>query len=223
MGLTKQYLRYSATNVLGIVGTTRSNIKLVKYRGVSGKYVAVGACEYVFIWDLKKSEIVLKLGGEKSSEVTCIEQDLNNSNRLAVGYLDGSLRLFDLKQKPPVVDDYGSQLKIDAQSIQSYLTFNGHKASITSISFDPDGIRMVSGSKDTELVIWDLVGDCGLFRLKGHKAPITKAIFVSKRNILISRFASFKKICKSKICYILYRLIIPLLKLILENSLIIIK
>lgn len=188
MGLTKQYLRYSPTNVFGIVGSTRSNIKLLKYKGVSGKFAAVGACEYVFIWDLKKGEIVLKLGGEKSSEVTCIEQDLNNPNRLAVGYLDGTLRLFDLRQKPLVADDYGSQLNIEAQSIQSYLTFNGHKASISSITFDADGIRMVSGSKDTELVIWDLVGECGLFRLKGHKAPITKSIFISKRNILISRY-----------------------------------
>lgn len=186
MGLTKQYLRYAATNVFGVIGTSRSNIRLIKFKGTTGKYAAIAACEYVFIWDLKKSECVLKLTGEKQFEVTCIEQDEKNINRLAVGYLDGSIRVFDLKQKPPYANDYGTQLGLDQECINSYLTFNGHKTAITCLSFDSDGVRLVSGSKDTDIVIWDLVGECGLFRLKGHKSPITKAIFMTKRNLLIS-------------------------------------
>ncbi len=58
MGLTKQYLRYAAANIFGIVAGSRANIKLIKFKGVSGKYAAVGACEYVFIWDLKTGENV---------------------------------------------------------------------------------------------------------------------------------------------------------------------
>jgi U3 small nucleolar RNA-associated protein 12 len=59
MGLTKQYLRYVPSNVFGIVASTRSNIKLIKYKNTVGKYVAVGACELVFIWDLKKAQNVI--------------------------------------------------------------------------------------------------------------------------------------------------------------------
>ena len=117
---------------------------------------------------------------KQSSEVTCIEQNPKDSSKIAVGYLDGSLRIFDLNQRNSSAD------QID-QSIVSVLTFNGHKTAITSIRFDRDGVRLVSGSKDTDLVIWDLVGECGLFRLKGHKAPITNAIFMHKQNVLISR------------------------------------
>jgi len=58
MGLTKQYLRYAPSNIFGIIAGTRCNIKLIKYKGVTGKYAAVGACEFVFIWDLKKGETV---------------------------------------------------------------------------------------------------------------------------------------------------------------------
>lgn len=187
MGLTKEYVRYASTNIFGVIASTRCNIKLLKFRGTFGKFVASGACEYVFIWDLKKNECILKLVGEKPSEVVYLEQDLGNSQRLAVGYLDGSIRLFDITQKPDATDDYSTQLSIQDQSIPSYLTFNGHKAAITSIAFDEIGARLVTGSKDTEIVVWDLIGECGLFRLKGHKAPITKAIFVPNRNILISR------------------------------------
>ena len=122
-----------------------------------------------------------------SSEVTCIEQDSTNPNRLAVGYLDGSLRIFDLRQRPPqATSDFKTQLNQEQQSITSNLTFNGHKTSITSINFDSQGVRLVTGSKDTDLVVWDLVGECGLFRLKGHKSPIAKAVFMSKLNVLIS-------------------------------------
>ena len=58
MGLTKQYLRYAAANVFGIVAGSKSNLKFITYRSMSGKYAAVGACEYVFVWDVKKKEIV---------------------------------------------------------------------------------------------------------------------------------------------------------------------
>ncbi|RNA37212.1 WD repeat-containing 3, partial [Brachionus plicatilis] len=186
MGLTKQYLRYAATNIFGVIATSRSNIRLIKFKGTTGKYAAVAACEYVFIWDLKKSECVLKLTSDKPSEVTCIEQDENNINRLAVGYLDGSIRVFDLKQKPAYANDYGTQLSLDQECINSYLTFNGHKTAITTLNFDSNGVRLVSGSKDTDIVLWDLVGECGLFRLKGHKSPVTRAIFMTKRNLLIT-------------------------------------
>ena len=122
-----------------------------------------------------------------SSEVTCIEQDPKNANRLAVGYLDGSLRMFNLKTKPSMTSsDFSTQTKLEQQSIGCFLTFNGHKTSVTSINFDEQGVRLVTGSKDTELVIWDLIGECGLFRLKGHKAPINKAVFMNKLNVLIS-------------------------------------
>ena len=58
MGLTKQYLRYAAANVFGIIAGIKSNLKFITYRSIAGKYAAVGACEYVFVWDTKKNEIV---------------------------------------------------------------------------------------------------------------------------------------------------------------------
>ena len=61
MGLTKQYLRYAPTDILGIIAGTRCNIQMITYKGAAGKYAAVGACEYVLIWDLKKGETVSQL------------------------------------------------------------------------------------------------------------------------------------------------------------------
>ena len=135
---------------------------------------------------------VVKLVGDAKSEVTCIEQDPAHWNKLAVGYADGSFRVFDLKHKVASSsgggggDQFSTQSRLQYQSLASYLTFNGHKSSITSISFDSTGLRVVTGAKDTDLVVWDLLGECGLFRLKGHKAPIAKAIFMTAKNVVIS-------------------------------------
>lgn len=58
MGLTKQYLRYSGSTIFGVVASQKGNIVYVTLRGEKGRYVAVPACEHVFIWDLRKGEKV---------------------------------------------------------------------------------------------------------------------------------------------------------------------
>jgi WD40 repeat protein len=44
----------------------------------------------------------------------------------------------------------------DAQTGQETLTLKGHSGSVTSVSFSPDGKRIVSGSGDDTLKVWDL-------------------------------------------------------------------
>ena len=61
MGLTKQYLRYISAAVFGITASTKCNIVFLDIHGTTGKYCAVGACENVVIWDLRKSEKVNRI------------------------------------------------------------------------------------------------------------------------------------------------------------------
>lgn len=59
MGLTKQYLRYVASAVFGVIGSQKANIAYVTLRGPEkGRYIAAAACEHVFIWDVRKGEKV---------------------------------------------------------------------------------------------------------------------------------------------------------------------
>ncbi|XP_068122402.1 WD repeat-containing protein 3 isoform X2 [Hyperolius riggenbachi] len=166
MGLTKQYLRYAASAVFGVIASQKSNVCFVTLRGEKGRYVAVGACEHVFIWDTRKGEKVLILQGQKQ-EVTqlCPSPD---GLSLAVGYEDGAIRVFSLL------------------SGESGITFNGHKAAVTALSYDQLGGRLVSGSKDTDVIVWDVINESGLYRLKGHKDAVTQALFLRERNLLIT-------------------------------------
>ena len=75
----------------------------------------------------------------------------------AVGYCDGSLRLFS--------PDTGEE----------EVTFTGHKSAVISLAFDAAGLRLVSGSRDTTAIVWDVVGEAGVARLVGHKGPVTAA------------------------------------------------
>ncbi|XP_067301087.1 WD repeat-containing protein 3 [Pseudorasbora parva] len=167
MGLTKQYLRYVASAVFGVIGNQKANIAFVTLRGgEKGRYVAVGACEHVFIWDVRKAEKVLILEGKKH-EVTylCPSPD---GVHIAVGYEDGGVRIFSLLNG------------------ESNISFSGHKSAVSVIKYDALGARLVTGSKDTDVILWDVINECGLYRLKGHKDAITQVLFLENKNLLIT-------------------------------------
>ncbi|XP_028250264.1 WD repeat-containing protein 3 [Parambassis ranga] len=167
MGLTKQYLRYAASAVFGVIGSQKANITYVTLRGgEKGRYVAVAACEHVFIWDVRKGEKVLILQGQKH-EVTfmCPSPD---GIHIAVGYEDGAVKIFSLMNG------------------ESNVSFNGHKSAVSVIHYDALGARLVTGSKDTDVIVWDVINECGLYRLRGHKDVITQALFLKDKNLLVT-------------------------------------
>lgn len=95
------------------------------------------------------------------SLVTCLARSPADWDTFAVGYADGSIRIWSALSKSVTV------------------TFNGHKSAISSLAWDKDGTRLASGSKDTDIIMWDVVGEVGLFRLRGHRDQITGLAFVA--------------------------------------------
>lgn len=79
------------------------------------------------------------------AEVTVIVQS-PQKDHFAVGYADGSVRLWN------------------ASSGTVVTTFNGHTKSVTALAFDKAGAQLASGSQDTTIILWDIVGEVGLFR-----------------------------------------------------------
>lgn len=66
--------------------------------------------------------------------------------RVAVGYSDGVVRLWEIATATTVA------------------TFTGHKRAVTCLRFESEGALLVSGSKDTDVVVWDTVSQTGLYR-----------------------------------------------------------
>lgn len=168
MPLTKQYLRYCPRGLFNLVGSGRGG---GVFLGSNNQDIAaVAAAQDVVIWDLRKKERLRVLsGGEKFNfEVTCVASNASG-NLLAVGYTNGTIKLFD------------------TSTGESEVTFAGHKNDVNCLSFDEDSMRLVSGSKDTSIIVWDIVAESGLYKLHGHKGPVTGVKFMkSERNIIVS-------------------------------------
>lgn len=75
-------------------------------------------------------------------------------------YGDGSIRIWDSRIATVII------------------SFNGHKSAISALTFDEDGVRLASGAKDTDIIIWDLVAEVGLCKLRGHKDQITGLCYI---------------------------------------------
>nr|XP_026488456.1 WD repeat-containing protein 3 [Vanessa tameamea] len=166
MGLTKQYLRYAPSGTFNVISSADCNSSHVTLNGVSGRYIAVGACEHVIIWDMRLGEKAQVIPGENVvvSQIAASP----TGNHMAVGYVDGNINVFELINNEIVC------------------VFAGHKSAVTCLQYDEQGHRIISGSKDTEVILWDVVSETGVARFSGHKGVITSAIFINGRNCIIS-------------------------------------
>ncbi|OCT51307.1 putative WD repeat-containing protein [Cladophialophora carrionii] len=168
--MVKSYLKFEHSKTFGQICTTAANVvwdptsdheDLTTGRGGAG-CAYVGANEDVLVWDLKKSEKIREWHVEDNSAlVTVIHRSLVDLDIFAVGYDDGKIRIWD------------------ARTATVIITFNGHRTAISQLTFDQSGVRLASGSKDTDIIVWDLVAEVGLYRLRGHKDQITSLNFLS--------------------------------------------
>ncbi|KAH9943346.1 WD-repeat-containing protein [Epithele typhae] len=152
--MVQSYLRHGPTEAFGLVCSSSSNSHY------DGKLAYVPTLEDVLVWDMKKGQM-LAMWHETGhrAEVTCIGRS-PQKDHFAVGYADGSVRLWS------------------ASSASVLATFNGHKKAVTALAFDESGTRLASGSQDTDLILWDVVGEAGLYRLRGHRDQITAIRFL---------------------------------------------
>lgn len=178
MGITKQYLRWVPGNQFGIIASPAAGVCIIhRWPEMisTDRIAATAACENIAFWDLKTCELVDKIStsegsgdGVRSFPISTLAYSAE-TNIIASGHGDGSVRLFDCLTK---------ELKV---------VFSGHKGFVTSLAFDAPGLRIASAGKDTEIVIWDVTSSAGLFRLKGHKGPVNQVQFMTEHPwVLIS-------------------------------------
>lgn len=128
----------------------------------------MAANEQVLCWDVKKGELLSRWRDERCpAPVTTIARSKADPDIFAVGYEDGSIRLWDSK--------IGATI----------LNFNGHRSAITVLSFDKSGARLASGSKDTDIIVWDLIAEVGQYKLRGHKDQVTGVRFVEPDPVVV--------------------------------------
>ncbi|KII64692.1 WD repeat-containing protein 3 [Thelohanellus kitauei] len=165
--LMKTYLKFVQSGYpLNVICSPNSNFKLLHLKedkNLSKIYVACAALENVIVWNLSNASIKMVLEGEKSF-VTRIEV---GPVKMAAGYEDGHIKLWDMES-------------------WAHITLDGHTSAVTCLDFDKDSTKLVSGSLDTYMIIWDVLNECGLYKLKGHTNAVTNCKFMTLYPILIS-------------------------------------
>ncbi|KAM7318199.1 hypothetical protein ACRRTK_022936 [Alexandromys fortis] len=150
MGLTKQYLRYVPSAVFGLIGSQKGNIVFVTLRGEKGRYVAVPACEHVFIWDLRK--------GEKDTDV--IIWDVINESGLyrLKGHKDAVTHALFLRERNLLVTS-GKDTMVkwwDLDNQHCFKTMVGHRTEVWGLVLVSEEKRLITGAADSELRAWDI-------------------------------------------------------------------
>ncbi|KAK4459108.1 WD40-repeat-containing domain protein [Cladorrhinum samala] len=168
--MVKSYLKFEPSKSFGVVTSSTSNLvwsRKEKSGGTGAGQAIVASNEEVLIWDVKKGELLGRWWDEScKAQVTAIAQSKTDPDVFAVGYENGSIRLWDSKIATSIV------------------SFNGHKSAITALAFDKTGVRLASGARDTDVIIWDLVAEVGQYKLRGHKDQITGLRFIEPEPIV---------------------------------------
>lgn len=161
--MVRSYLRHGETAAFGLIASS-SSVSVF-----DGALAFVPALEDVLVWDVKKGEQVRLYSvsicfsyedvvqaamwhetGHRAL-VTCMARH-TDGERFAVGYADGSIRLWSAYTKSVLI------------------TFDGHRKAITSLAFDASGTRLASGSQDTDVIVWDVLAEAGMFRCVGSSS-----------------------------------------------------
>ena len=128
------------------------------------------------MWDLRRGEQVQYMTpdgeGYLKGEVTALLL-VGGGKTLAVGYSNGMVRCYDAARG-------GSPL----------VSLMGHKGAVGCLAGDADAsglaagkggaMLLCSGGNDTDVVVWDLVAERGLCRLKGHRDAVTSVRFIPR-------------------------------------------
>mmetsp|Transcript_28583 Transcript_28583/g.63811 ORF Transcript_28583/g.63811 Transcript_28583/m.63811 type:complete len:427 (-) Transcript_28583:138-1418(-) len=102
--------------------------------------------------------------GKGFVDITTVAFDRASGIRMATGDVAGSIRIYTLNNAPEVLKSLGAdgsekgkpKKVVQLTVSRSVQTLSGHQEAITSLNFDINGKRLVSGSKDGTSRIWDV-------------------------------------------------------------------
>ncbi|MBA4375325.1 MAG: hypothetical protein C0401_04020 [Anaerolinea sp.] len=144
-----------------------------------GKTIVAGYYDgAVILWDVYSSQKILTFEGHTGSIAGVVFSP--DGQTIASGSLDNSVILWDTstgKQIDKIIADdkitsiafspdgrvvaFSDPIQINLWNLNKkeiVATFDGHQETVNALVFSPDGKKLISGSEDTTVRVWDLAG-----------------------------------------------------------------
>jgi WD40 repeat protein/tRNA A-37 threonylcarbamoyl transferase component Bud32 len=120
------------------------------------------------VWDTNKGQEILSLRHRRDVNSVAFSPD---GKRIVSGSGGGEVL------GPGKIPRFFGELKVwDAETGQEILSFQGHTTAVKSVTFSPDGKRILSSGDDT-LKVWDVETGQEVRSLKGHTGPVYSVAF----------------------------------------------
>ncbi|XP_073029260.1 uncharacterized protein [Primulina eburnea] len=140
-------------------------ITAVSFSDASDKIYTGGIDNDVKVWDLRRTDPVLKLQGHQDM-ITGMQLSPDGSY-LLTNSMDCSLRIWDMRPYAP----QNRCVKI----------LEGHQhnfeKNLLRCSWSPDGSKVIAGSSDCMVHIWDTTSRRILYKLPGHTGSVNECVF----------------------------------------------
>ncbi|KAH9258046.1 hypothetical protein BASA81_003609 [Batrachochytrium salamandrivorans] len=171
----KTYLRYEPQMTTGTIASSKSNSLLIQRN--KSLLALTPAFDSVLVWDVMRTVQLFRFEQNKDTdgEVSCLAVDSESPLVLAVGRTKGKVDLYDL----------GQMNSKEKQAASPRVSLSGHRSQVTCACFSKDASKLATGSRDTFVILWDVIGEVGLFRLNGHRDEVTCLRF-SANTMLVS-------------------------------------
>ncbi|KAK9248311.1 WD40-repeat-containing domain protein [Lipomyces tetrasporus] len=137
---------------------------------------SAGIDEDIKVWDLRQRNVVYTLPGHADAVTSLnVSEDMQF---LVSRSMDNSVRTWDIRPFAP-----------ESRLINTYdgAPANDVEKNLLRASFSPDGSKIIAGSADRTVVIWDTLTRRVLYKLPGHTGSVNDARFSPREfNVILT-------------------------------------
>ncbi|KAF8397161.1 hypothetical protein HHK36_016068 [Tetracentron sinense] len=158
----KQKLVTAFSSVQGHRPGVRSVNAIVDWQQQSGYLYASGEISSIMLWDLEKEQLVNTIPSSSESSISALSASQVHEGQLAAGFVDGSVRLFDIRTPEMLV----CSTRLHTQRVER----------VVGIDFLPglDPAKIVSASQAGDIQFLDIRNHSNTYlTIKAHRGSLT--------------------------------------------------